>query len=190
MRACVRASVAAGLIVATAQTSASQAPTTIPSASGFASAVAVQPSGCAKSEKYRQLDFWLGTWAAAPWRSPLGTRNATSTVQPLLDGCLVLENYSGNGYEGKSFNYFDPNLDQWRQVWVDNGGTISDVVGGLRDGVFELMGDGFNPRGVKITRRMTLRRIAPDTLRHTWETSTDGGKNWATVADVRYTRDR
>lgn len=190
MRPWVCTSMLATLIVAAAQSSAGQAINTKPSAAALARVATRQPSGCAKSEKYRELDFWVGTWNAAPWSSPPGTRNATNVVQPLLDSCLVLENYSGSGYEGKSFNYYDPHLDQWRQVWVDNGGTISDVVGGIRDGVFQLTGDGFNPRGIKIKRRMTLRRIAADTVRHTWEASTDDGKSWATVADVRYTRDR
>ena len=189
MRTTVLASVITCLVIASARTSVGQTAMARVSESPIVS-VSQQPNACARSERYRDLDFWVGTWAAAPWGSPPGTRNATSVVQAMLDTCLVLENYNGRGYEGKSFNYYDPNLDRWRQVWVDNGGTISDVVGGVRDGVFQLVGEGFNPRGVKITRRMTLRRIAADTLRHTWEASADGGKSWATVADVRYTRER
>lgn len=60
----------------------------------------------------------------------------------------------------------------------------------MRDGVFRLEGPGFNPRGQRILRRMTLRRIAADTVRQIWETSPDSGRTWMTVVDMRYTRAR
>lgn len=60
-------------------------------------------SKCTASKEYRDMDFWIGTWDTAPWSSPPGTRNARNVIQPLLDGCLLLENFSGAGYEGKSF---------------------------------------------------------------------------------------
>ena len=151
-------------------------------------APAAGQSKCMASKEYRDMDFWIGTWDTAPWSSPPGTRNARNVIQPLLGGCLLLENYSGPGYEGKSFNYFDSNLKQWRQLWVDQTGIISDVVGGMRDGRIELVGEGFNPRGVKITRRMTLFPVATDTVHQIWEVSNDGGATWTRIVDMRYTR--
>lgn len=155
--------------------------------SAYATPLTAQ-SKCTASSEYRAMDFWIGTWDTAPWNSPAGTRNARNVIQPLLDGCLLLENYSGPGYEGKSFNFFDPNLKRWRQLWVDQNGIISDVVGGLRDGRIELIGEGYNPRGVKITRRMSLIPVSADTVHQIWEVSMDGGTTWTTVVDMRYTR--
>lgn len=147
-----------------------------------------RPPACQSAPEFRQMDFWAGTWDTAPWTSAPGTKVGSNTVLPLLDGCLLLENYSDPTSEGKSFNYYDPNTRQWRQVWVDRSGAVSDVSGEFKDGALRLSGRGFGPTGARVVRRMTLTPVSSDVVHQVWEQSTDEGKTWTVVVDVRYSR--
>jgi len=55
---------------------------------------------CATPE-HRQFDFWLGEWEVFA----NGQKIANSSIQLILDDCVVFENYAAlRGYAGKSFS--------------------------------------------------------------------------------------
>ena len=61
-------------------------------------------------------------------------------IVSLHGGCLLMENWTSvNGATGSSMNFYDPNLQQWRQIWV-SGGTVIDIAGGLEDTSMRLTG--------------------------------------------------
>jgi hypothetical protein len=69
--------------------------------------------------EFRQFDFWVGEWEVYAQERLVGH----SRVERILDGCVLLENWTGKGgSEGKSFNLYNAATRQWEQTWVDNAG--------------------------------------------------------------------
>ena len=73
---------------------------------------------CASQPHYRQFDFWVGEWDV----TAQGRKFAESSIQPLIpeqpaSSCVIYEHYrQPDGYHGKSFNFYDAHLGQWRQT--------------------------------------------------------------------------
>lgn len=96
------------------------------------------PAGPCTDEVYRHFDFWLGTWDVT---GPNGQAAGVNRITAEESGCLIVEHWTNtNGGTGQSYNFYDPGIEQWRQVWV-SGGLIVDYTGGLtEDGVMRLDG--------------------------------------------------
>ena len=60
--------------------------------------------GC---DECHQLDFWIGEWKVE-WENSDGTKSeGTNTINSILNGCVIQENFDGNpgiDYTGKSFS--------------------------------------------------------------------------------------
>src|SRR6185437_1873016 len=150
------------------------------------------PSVCPTTAVNRQLDFWIGHWDVAPWNAPAGTPPAaagTSVIEPDVAQCVINESWHGAaGGAGKSINFYDVNRKAWRQVWVATGGGSLDYSGEFRDGAMRFEGWTLGANGQKVLQRLTFTPIGRDTVRQTFLTSTDEGKNWVTGFDARYVR--
>lgn len=110
----------------------------IAAASVQAQQAAGVPKTCATEPEYSQFDFWLGTWDVYVGDQKAGV----NTITKEEGGCLVLEKWTDvNGGTGQSYNYYNPETEKWRQVWVSQIMSI-DYEGGLtEDGSMELVGD-------------------------------------------------
>ncbi|UTW53819.1 hypothetical protein [Kordiimonas sp. SCSIO 12610] len=96
------------------------------------------PNPCEADENFRAFDFWLGKWNVSV--KSTGQNAGVNTITVIEDGCALLEQWqSANGTTGQSINYYNPNTEKWRQVWVARGYSI-DMVGGMKDGSMELVG--------------------------------------------------
>ncbi|MEZ5598746.1 MAG: hypothetical protein R3E84_20640 [Pseudomonadales bacterium] len=86
---------------------------------------------------FRQFDFWLGHWAVTVKNGrPAGQNTIVSDQQ----GCLLMEHWQGvGGATGRSVNFYDPERQRWRQVWVAPG-TVIDIEGGLEASGMRLTG--------------------------------------------------
>ncbi len=136
---------------------------------------------------YRQLDFWVGEWDVINGKEPAGT----SSVQRILDGCVIFENWSGaKGYAGKSFNFYQAEIGQWRQVWVDNRGGVLEFTGEYKDGAMYYRGESRDGNSTKLLHRMTFFKLSSDRVRQLWEQSKDEGKTWTVAFDGDYQRKR
>jgi hypothetical protein len=95
------------------------------------------PATCESDPRYAEFDFWLGHWDVFVD----GKKAGTNTITREEGGCLVLEKWTDvAGGTGQSYNFFNPDTEQWRQVWVSRNITI-DYTGGLTDdGSMELTG--------------------------------------------------
>jgi hypothetical protein len=86
---------------------------------------AAQPKPCSEPEQ-KQLEFWVGEWELTwPGNSPGETAHGTNSVQRILEGCIVQENFSGADaahLRGQSVSIFDVRAGKWKQTWVDNEG--------------------------------------------------------------------
>jgi hypothetical protein len=134
---------------------------------------------CLQSPEFRQFDYWLGEWDVEIG----GQKLAKSSVQLILDDCVIFENYtSSRGYAGKSFSLYDASTKKWEQRYVDTVGALHHWTGGLDNGVMTFRWDHDNT-----LNRMTYTKEGPDRVRQVLETSTDG-KSWTKTYDGLYIR--
>jgi tetratricopeptide (TPR) repeat protein len=64
---------------------------------------------CEHATENRQFDFWIGEWNV---ETTAGQPAGTSKVERILNGCALLENWSGGG-DGKSLNIYNANRNVW-----------------------------------------------------------------------------
>ena len=113
------------------------------------------------------------------------------TIRRVTD-CFLHESYTTpSGYEGQSFNIFDAARGVWHQSWVDNGGLLLQLDGGLDGGKMILQGPGVGQGGAAVINRITwsVEGGDPDHVRQLWETSADDGKTWSVGFDGHYMRE-
>lgn len=140
-----------------------------------------QQHPCRNAPEYRQFDFWIGEWDV----EVKGTVRARSSIQLILDDCVIFENYDRDNYSGKSFSSYVAESKTWKQHYVDSKGEISIWSGRLEGD--RMIFISRNDAG-KIVQRMTYSRTGADRVRQLIETTTDDGKSWKPSFDGTYLR--
>lgn len=152
---------------------------------------APQPKPCSEPEQ-KQLEFWVGDWDLTwPGNNAGEIAHGTNSIQRILDGCIVEENFSGGDamhLRGRSVSIFDTTAGKWKQTWVDNEGGYLDFVGEFKDGQMILARESIRPDGARRLQRMVFKNITHDEFDWSWEGSKDGGKTWAVVWPIHYKR--
>ena len=139
--------------------------------------------GCTAAE-HRQFDFWIGEWEVT---TPAGKPAGRNRIDAILSGCALRESWTGaGGSSGTSYNAWDRQRRRWHQTWVDDGGLVLRLEGGLMDGKMVLRGETLDTSGTPVTNRITWEPTGPGTVRQVWEVSSDGGKTWGVVFDGSY----
>lgn len=150
-----------------------------------------QIAGSVKSvENYpeaKKFDFWVGEWNVFGLND---TKVGESSIQKILSGNVILENWSGSGgYSGKSFNHFHIESGLWVQYWVDQGSGRIYFEGNFDPDqnamVFheKLRSDLDKPQ-----RRLTFFHISQDSVRQFSQLSPDKGASWNVEYDFMYVR--
>ena len=154
----------------------------------FASPQALPQSPCATPE-HRAFDFWVGNWDVV---TPAGKPAGASRVERILDGCVIMENWTGVGgtYEGKSFNTYDAVDRTWTQHWVDTAGASVLLTGGFEGKNLVYRRDFVRRDGKPTKARMTFFNLGDGQVRQLVEHSIDGGRTWTTQVDLTYRRRR
>jgi tetratricopeptide (TPR) repeat protein len=143
---------------------------------------------CLVTPEHKQFDFWVGEWNVM---NPQGQLAGTSSIQRVVDGCAIFENWTGaQGGNGKSFNYYDRNDGKWHQLWVGSGGGVVNFSGEYKDGAMRYEAVSPAANGSKTLQRMTFFKLEADKVRQLWETSTDDGKTWTVAFDGMYVKKR
>ncbi len=77
----------------------------------------------------------------------------------------------------------------WHQTWVDNGGLLLTIEGGLQGASMVLTGTMARktPQG-ELLDRISWTPEADGSVRQVWEVSADAGTNWQVIFDGRYQR--
>jgi hypothetical protein len=140
---------------------------------------------CQDSPESAQFDFWIGEWDV---QTPQGKHAGNSSIQKILGSCVILENWSGGGLDGKSFNIYNRNLNQWQQYWVDSSGRVTIYTGTLVGGEMHYIAEAGPQNGSQVARRMTFSKLEPGKVRQLGEVSNDGGKTWSTAYDLIYVK--
>ena len=139
---------------------------------------------CRYAPEFRQFDYWLGEWDVLVG----GHKVAQSSVQLILDECVIFENYSNSlGYAGKSFSLWDAASRKWEQRYVDTTGALHHWTGQLEDGTMIFYWT-YSRNGATTTQRMKYLKEGPDQVRQVIDSSTDGGKSWASSFNGLYVR--
>ena len=150
-------------------------------------AAAAKPPPCSAPE-HRQFDFWLGDWDV---REPSGKSAGRNRIVAIHGGCALQESWTGvGGTTGSSLNAYDAERKAWHQTWVDSGGGVLKLDGGLVDGRMVLSGESrTSDDPPKASRQRIAWTPLPDgRVRQLWESSTDGGRTWSIVFDGLYSR--
>jgi len=140
--------------------------------------------------EHRQFDFWLGEWEV---RDPAGKVVGRNVLTSLHKGCVMLENWTGaGGFSGSSLNVFDADRKIWHQTWVDSGGGLLTLEGGLSDGKMVLTSEAVDADkpGQVTVNRITWQPLPDGRVRQLWEASTDKRKTWKTAFDGFYTKQK
>ena len=145
------------------------------------------PSDPCADPKAHQFDFWIGEWDVTANGKPAGT----NSIQPILDGCVLQETWSGaQGSAGSSFNYYDAGNEKWHQFWVWRNGTTLDLAGEFQDGQMVLRGKQRGKDGKPVWNRITWTANEDGTVRQHWEQSMDRGTTWDSTFDGLYTKQK
>lgn len=74
------------------------------------------------------------------------------------------------GLTGTSLNFYNKNLDQWEQIWVDSSGNVLKLKGGRVENRMVLSSEPHrNPEGKLIVNRITWTLESDGSLRQLWE---------------------
>jgi hypothetical protein len=147
-----------------------------------------QKTGCDSPESH-QFDFWLGDWELA-YREDGQEAHSRNRVTRILDGCAILEEFSGAPgvkLDGRSVSTFDRATSQWKQTWVDNSGSYLDFTGGMADGRM-VLSRRVEREGKAFLQRMVFQDIERERLKWLWQRSDDGGRTWSTQWEIDYRR--
>jgi len=136
---------------------------------------------CEHTPENRQFDFWIGEWSV---ETTTGQQAGTSKVERVLNGCALLENWSGGG-DGKSLNIYNASKKQWQQFWVDSGGEVHEYSGRLVNSEMHFEGPASDHAGNRTMRRMTFTRLDGGRVKQKGEVSPDG-KSWSVEYELIY----
>jgi hypothetical protein len=139
--------------------------------------------GCSDPTAH-QFDFWIGNWNVTEH----GKRAGTNHIERILDGCALLENWSGaQGGDGKSLNFYDRADGLWHQTWVDRSGGALNLAGKFVDGAMRLEGERPVEGGQPATRhRITWTPLPGGHVRQLWESRAMGHEEWTVQFDGLY----
>jgi hypothetical protein len=140
-------------------------------------------SGCMGTES-RQFDFWVGHWRVTEHGKPAGENR----IERILDGCALLENWTGaQGGAGKSLNFFDRDDGLWHQTWIDRSGGALFLAGKFGNGAMRM--EGQRPAADKqpaMRHRITWTPLPGGRVRQLWESAPVGVDEWSTQFDGLY----
>jgi hypothetical protein len=150
-----------------------------------AGAAAAAESPCRSDAGYAALDFWLGDWEVY-----VGERlDGTNHIEKVLGGCAVVENWKdADGSEGRSLFFYNRHSGAWKQVWIDEVGTLKEKarMADPAPGAVRFQGEVQARDGTTLLDRTTLTRLDGGRVRQVIEVSRDHGATWRTGFDAVY----
>jgi hypothetical protein len=152
---------------------------------GTAPAAAATAGPCA-SGRFREFDFWAGSWEVSDADGKLAGHNDVTIEER---GCVLVERWkSAAGGTGFSVNFYDPLAKTWTQQWIGLG-LLLRMTGGVRDGSMILEGPlQYLPTG-RVTRlRGTWSSLPDGRVRQHFQESSDDGRTWQDWFDGYYRR--
>lgn len=138
------------------------------------------------TEKHKEFDFWTGDWKVY---KPDGELAGLNTIEKEQGNCVLRENWvSAKGETtGTSLNFFDEEQGKWRQIWIDNQGTVLELAGSMQQGKMVLVSDLIaDEKQGNILNKITWTPHADGTVNQRWEVSTNYGETWKIIFEGIY----
>jgi hypothetical protein len=157
-------------------------------AAGQATPVPAPSTPPCRTPDHRQFDFWIGHWDVT---RPDGTPAGTNHIQSIYGGCALQEEWTSatGGYEGRSLNALGPD-GRWHQTWVDTGGLLLQLAGGIRDGRMVMSQRHPAADGGTVLHEISWEPLSTGQVKQHWRSSNDDGRTWTDVFVGIYTRKR
>jgi hypothetical protein len=135
------------------------------------------------------FDFWVGDFDATPWNGPASPIRGRLHNTLEYEGCVIVERWEGtSGSRGMSMSFYDVNRRAWRMVWNGDDNQSNDFEGRYENGAMRFEGWMRDASGKRVLARNVLENVSPDTIRHVYSISADGGKTWDVKSDGRFAR--
>ena len=134
------------------------------------------------------FDFWVGDFDATPWNGPAVPVRGHLHNTREYEGCVIVERWEAASSRGMSMSFYDVNRHVWRMVWNGDDNRSNDFEGSYRDGAMRFEGWILDANGKRLLASNVLENVSPDTIRHIYSTSEDGGKTWVVKSDGRFVR--
>jgi tetratricopeptide (TPR) repeat protein len=135
---------------------------------------------------YRQLDFIVGHWhlLSGDGRRKIGSAEFSSSS----DGYAIVGKCADNARATEStiVAYYDPAAAHWKQVWLDDEGTVTELTSQTGDAdslVFD--GESVLADGRRVTARVTWDDEPDGSVHLSRMTSSDGGNRWNELLEAR-----
>ncbi|MEZ6243092.1 MAG: tetratricopeptide repeat protein [Phycisphaerales bacterium] len=131
------------------------------------------------------LRFWVGEWDV--YDANTGARAGSNSLTLRNNDLFILEHWTDSqGGSGESFNYFDPAMGKWKQVWSDPNGVV-EFVGTRQDEGILFEGKRLLPGGAPpILNRMHVRPIGEGHVRQTGTRWDEKTQTWLARYDLIY----
>lgn len=141
-------------------------------------------AGCTAPE-YRQLDFKVGEFDVTGIG---GARAGESVVESALQGCLLIEHWTGAiSGKGRATMFYDRQQKKWHQLYVTDDGDIIRLAGQFDGAALVLIGQ--NDFDVfKGLHRMIWSPLPNGGVLQDWAISRDNGATWEKVHVGTYAR--
>lgn len=139
------------------------------------------PCSCCE-EAYHQFDFWLGDWVVYS----KGKMAGFNKINKIEGGCIIRENWKsvGSSLTGTSYNFYDKVEKKWKQVWVDNQGSVLQLSGNYADNKMTMLSEErVDSQGKRIINRIIWTNNSDGTVNQRWELSEDGGLSFVVLFD-------
>ena len=159
----------------------------------FSANVVLAQQSLKKLAPSEYFDFWIGEWDLS-WKSSDGTLGrGTNTIELILDGKVIKENFEATsgelkGFVGKSYTVYNPKTETWHQTWVDNQGAYLDFVGKFQGEKRMFVRQTQDSSGNTVIQRMVFYDIEANSFTWDWEQSRDDGKTWQLLWKIAYRR--
>ena len=121
--------------------------------------------------------------------NPEGKSAGRNKIERVLDGCALLESWqsAAGPYRGHSLNTFDARRGVWHQTWVDNGGLLLELDGGLEGARMVMRGETVSKEGA-LRHEIAWEPLEDGRVRQHWRISKDGGETWTDAFIGLYTK--
>jgi hypothetical protein len=133
---------------------------------------------------HRRLDFMLGNWRTGdPGNATVAAAEGESTVEPMLDGCILHEhrNLSRQGkrlFDGDAYWGYDSTTKHWLLVYVDDQSHMQVYEGSEEAGHLAFYRERPDPDGKLLLIRIVYAPASPSGYTQVLERSGDHGATW------------
>lgn len=137
-------------------------------------------------EPARLFDFYVGEWEMVDGEIV----ESLVTVTPALGGrglYVSMRRAADNAETATATYVFDRERKVWRQIWTGDTGQVITMAGALEGETIALRVET-DTLGTALNGRSVFSDLTRDAFTYAWQTTSDDGKTWSTVASRTFRR--